>query len=117
MVREVRFYKTASGRCPVREFLDSLNGRQAQKVTWVLSLIEDLGTVPAKYFKKLVNTDGIWEVRVNVGRDTFRFLVFFDGPTVLVLASGFSKKSRKTPKKLIVLAEQRKSDYLQRRKP
>jgi len=117
MVREIRFYKTASGRCPVREFLDSLNGRQAQKVTWVLSLIEDLDTVPAKYFKKLVNTDDIWEARVNVGRDTFRFLAFFDGPTVVVLASGFSKKSQKTPKKLIALAEQRKRDYFHRRNP
>ena len=117
MVRGIRFYKTASGRCPVREFPDSLNGRQAQKVTWVLSLIEDLDTVPAKYFKKLVNADDIWEARVNVGRDTFRFLGFFDGPTVLVLASAFSKESQKTPKKLIALAEKRKRDYFQRGKP
>ena len=78
-MREVTFYQTESGACPVREFLDSLSGRQTAKVTWVLQLIEELEFVPQQYFKKLVNTDDLWEVRVQVGRDTFRFLGFFDG--------------------------------------
>jgi hypothetical protein len=47
MARAIRFYRTAAGRCPVREFLDSLGGKQAQKVTWVLSPIEDIEHVPA----------------------------------------------------------------------
>jgi hypothetical protein len=31
----------------------------------------------SKYFKKLVNTDDIWEVRVDVGKNTFRLFGFF----------------------------------------
>jgi len=38
--RTVIFYETASGKCPVREFLDSLPGKAAQKITWVLKLKE-----------------------------------------------------------------------------
>ena len=38
-MREINFYKTESGKCPVEEFLDSLSSKQAQKVTWVLRLI------------------------------------------------------------------------------
>jgi hypothetical protein len=68
-MREVIFYKTAGGRCPVEEFLDSLTGKQADKGTWTLSLVEDLSFVPKQYFKKLTGTDDIWEVRVEVGND------------------------------------------------
>jgi len=40
---------------------------------------------------------------------------FFDGPVMLILTSGFSKKQRKAPIREIELAEQRRNDYLQRR--
>ena len=78
-MREIVFYRTESGRCPVREFLDSLSGRQAAKVAWTLELIEELPAVPQQYFRKLVNTEDIWEVRAKVGRDTFRLLGFLVG--------------------------------------
>jgi hypothetical protein len=58
-MREILFYRTANGRQPVVEFLDSLDGKQAQKVAWVLELVESLGLVPKQYFKKLESTDDI----------------------------------------------------------
>ena len=61
-MREIHFYRTESGICPVEEFLDSLSSKQAQKVTWVLQLIEEIDIVPVQYFKKLVNTDDIWRL-------------------------------------------------------
>ena len=66
-MREIIFYRTESGKCPVEEFLDSLPAKEAQKVTWVLKIIEELPRVPRQYFKKLSNTDDIWEVRISVG--------------------------------------------------
>lgn len=51
-MREVHFYRTEYGVCPVEEFLDALTGKQAQKVVWVLRLVEQLDPVPAQYFKK-----------------------------------------------------------------
>lgn len=115
-MKQVNFYRTSSGRCPVEEFLDSLNGKQAQKVVWVLQLIQDLDAVPRQYLKKLVNTDDIWEVRVQFGGNIFRLLGFFDGDALLILTSGFAKKTQKTPRQEIATAEQRKRDYLRRRK-
>ena len=56
-MREIRFYETASGQKPIEDFLDQLSSKQAQKVTWVLKLIEELDRVPSNYFKKMVNTD------------------------------------------------------------
>ncbi|TFI55162.1 type II toxin-antitoxin system RelE/ParE family toxin [Mastigocladus laminosus UU774] len=114
-MREIIFYRTDSQRCPIEEFLDSLSGKQAQKVIWVLRLIQEIDSVPSQYFKKLVNTDDIWEVRVNVGSNTFRLLGFFDQDNLIILTNGFAKKTQKTPSQEIELAEQRKRDYLSRK--
>lgn len=113
-MRELRFYRTASGLSPVEDFLDSLPGKQAQKVIWVLGVLEDLDRVPEQYFKKLSGTEDLWEVRAQQGSDAFRLLGFFDGP-LLVLVSAFVKKTRKTPHKEIELAERRRRDYLPKR--
>jgi phage-related protein len=69
--------------------------------------------VPSHYFKKLVNTDEIWEVRVQHGGNIFRLLGFFDGATLIVLTNGFAKKAQKTPAEEIHLAETRKRDYFE----
>jgi len=114
-MRNINFYRTDDGKCPVEEFLDSLSGRQAQKVAWVLQLVEELDIVPTTYLKKLVNTDGIWEVRVQVSGNIFRLLGFFEGDNLVVLNHGFQKKTQKTPSKEIKIAESRKRDYLRRK--
>jgi len=114
-VREVHFHRTASGHCPAEEFLDSLSSKQAQKVVWVLRLVEELELVPTQYFKKLAGTEGLWEVRVQHGGNTFRMLGFFSPSKGLVLTSGFAKKSEKTPHHEIELAAKRRREYLLRR--
>ena len=114
-MREVYFYRLPNGLSPVETFLDSLTGKQAQKVLWVLQLVEELETIPRSYFKKLVGSEGIWEVRIQSGNDSFRLLGFFDGGSLLVLTNGFAKKTEKTPAQEIALAIRRKNDYLARR--
>lgn len=113
--KEIRFYTTSAGRCPVQEHLDDLPNRTVQKIAWVLRVVRDLESVPAKYLKKLINTSEIWEVRVDVGHNTFRLLGFFDGPAFLVLTNSFGKKTQQTPGAEIRLAEERRADYLRRR--
>jgi len=62
--KTVIFYKTADGKCLIQDFLDSLAGKAAQKVAWVLNLLEDLEVLPSTYFKKLADTEEIWECRI-----------------------------------------------------
>jgi phage-related protein len=115
-MRTINFYRHSNGQSPIEEFLDSLTGKQAQKVLWVLELIEELETIPRQYFKKLVDSEGIWEVRIQFGNDIFRLVGFFDGGTLLILTNGFAKKTQKTPPQEIALAIRRKNEYLTRRK-
>ena len=114
-MRRIEFYKTAAGASPVEEFLDSLSDSQLKKILWVLKLVRELDPVPSQYFTKLVNTDDIWEVRVQFGGNIFRFLGFIVGDRLVVLTNGFQKKSQKTPQREIDLSEARKRDYLSRR--
>lgn len=116
-MRDVEFYRSMSGNSPVEEFLDSLSDQHAQKVLWVLRLIERMDIVPRQYFKKLAGTGYMWEVRVQCGSNSYRLLGFLDGPAQLILTGGFSKKQRKTPGREIDLAVRRRTDYLNRRKP
>ena len=113
-MREILFYRTKSDECPVEDFLDTLDGKQVQKVAWVMQAVEELEKVPTTYLKKLVNTKGIWEIRVQMGSNIFRFLGFFNQGDFIVLTNGFQKKTQKTPKSEILLSEQRKQDYLER---
>lgn len=115
-MREIKFYKDENNKSPIIEFLDNLKSKEAQKVTWVLSLIEDHDIVPKTYYKKLVNTDDIWEVRAQSGGNIFRLLCFQHEGKVIVLTNGFQKKTQKTPKNEIRLAEKRKNDWLRRNK-
>ena len=110
----IEFYKHPSASCPVEDFLDSLNSKQAQKVAWVLDLIRTLPRPPKQYFKKLVGTE-LWEVRTEFGGNAFRLIGFFDGENLIILTSGFTKKTQKTPKQEIKTAEHRMKDYFSRK--
>ncbi|MFA5904399.1 MAG: type II toxin-antitoxin system RelE/ParE family toxin [Desulfobacula sp.] len=95
--------------------MDNLTDMQVMKVTWVLKLIQEIDRVPSKFFKKLVNTDDIWEVRIDIGKNTFRLLGFFFENELIILTNSFQKKSQKTPKMEIEIAEKRKKEYFSRR--
>ena len=114
-MKRISFYLMPSRKSPVKSFLETLSDKQFSKVAWVLKLIREIDNVPTNYLKKLVNTDGIWEIRVDSGRDTFRLLGFFDVKELIVLTNSFQKKTQKTPLKEIRLAESRKKEYLSRR--
>lgn len=115
MGKTIIFYRTPEGKCPVQDFLDSLSGKVAQKVAWVLSLVEDLAIVPTAYLKKLVGSQEIWECRIQLGSNSYRIFCFFEGNSVIILTHGIVKKTQRTPPHEIEKAEAYRKDYLQRR--
>ncbi|HET9017698.1 MAG TPA: type II toxin-antitoxin system RelE/ParE family toxin [Thermomicrobiaceae bacterium] len=112
---ELVYYETASGRCPVREFLDDLSGEQAERVVRKLDLLETLGTrLDPPHVKPLRGR--IWELRVT-GRVHHRVLYAAVVGRRIVLLHAFTKKSQRTPTGEIDLAEARLADYLERGGP
>lgn len=81
------------------------------KIIWTFELIEDLQKIPESYLKHIENTDGLYEIRIQQGREIFRIFCFFDQGQLVVLANGFQKKSQKTPKNEIDKALKIKKEY------
>lgn len=81
-----------------------------------MELISVIDKVPKKYFDHMAGTDGILEIRVEVGSNIFRAFSFFDEGKLIVVANTFQKKSQKTPKKEIGLALKLKDEYFNSKK-
>ncbi len=67
--------------------------------------------VPEKYFKHLTGSEGLYEIRVEVGSDIYRVFSFFDKGQFIILVNGFQKKTPKTPKNELALAVKIKQQY------
>ncbi|MFN3136931.1 MAG: type II toxin-antitoxin system RelE/ParE family toxin [Allomuricauda sp.] len=61
------------------------------------------------------NSDGIYEVRVITAFRSIRIFCFFDDGNVVVLTNCLVKKTQKTPRKDIKLAERLKKEYIKNR--
>jgi phage-related protein len=92
-----------------------LPGKVAQKIAWMLKLLEDLEFVPATYFTKLSGADEIWECRISSASHACRILCFLSGESSVVLTNGFVKKTKKTPRSEIKRAEASRKDFIKRR--
>ena len=104
--RNIFFYKNY-----YLKFFGKLNDRVKTKFDWNLELIATTERIPKKYFEHLTETKGLFEIRVEVGGDIFRAFSFFDEGQLIVVANGFQKKTQKTPKNEIELAEKIKKEY------
>ena len=104
--RTVIFYKDY-----FEKFFVKQKEKVKDKIVWTFELIEELERIPETYLKHLQNTEGLYEIRVQLGRDTFRIFCFFDEGKLVVTINGFQKKSQKTPRKEIVKAEKLKKQY------
>jgi hypothetical protein len=111
--REIKFYKTKDGKCPVKEFIDTLPGKVAQKIAWVLRLIETQEKIPKTYFKNLTGTK-IYECRIEFSGNIYRILGQFYQGRFILLTNGFQKKTQKTPKDEIELCNRRMADQIKR---
>ncbi len=82
-----------------------------EKIGYVFQLVRTVSKIPEKFLKHLEGTDGLYEIRIEVGSNIFRIFCCFDKGNLVVLFNAFQKKSKKTPKQEIELAEKLKRDY------
>jgi len=92
-------------------FFAGLRPPVKSKFNWTLQLIATLDRIPERYFKHLSGTNGLYEIRVEVGSDIYRVFCFFDKQQLVILMNGFVKKSHKTPRSMIQQAEKLLKQY------
>ena len=94
-----------------QEFFVKQRDKVKDKIIWTFDLIESIPKVPETYLKNIEDTEGLYEIRVQLGSDIFRIFCFFDQGQLVVLANGYQKKSQKTPKREIEKAFKIKEEY------
>lgn len=107
-VRTVFAYKTYFNNFFVKQ-----RSKVRDKIIWTIWIIEHLQHIPEEYFKHLEDADGLYEMRIQQGSDTFRIFCFFDEGNLVVLANGFQKKTQRIPKNEIKKALKIKKQYEQ----
>ncbi len=116
MIRNVLFYETETGTAPVEKFIRKLSKNPRKRLLEAFHFLQENQPTSPDMFKKMVNTDDLWEVRVRSDGNIYRVICFFDGAQLIIAAHGFQKKTQKTPTQAIQTATKRKKDYFERKK-
>jgi phage-related protein len=101
-----RFYRSASGREPVREWLKSLAAEDRQTIGEDIKDVEFSWPVGMPLVRSLGRE--IWEVRSGLSHGRIARVLFCVEPDCMVLLHGFLKKTQKTPGRELDLAIQRR---------
>ena len=104
--REVILYKDY-----FEDFFKQQSRKVQDKIIKVLDILETVERVPITYLRYVEGTNGLFEIRVQLGSDIFRIFCCFDGNKLVVLFSGFQKKTQKTPSKEIDRALRIMNEY------
>jgi phage-related protein len=101
----IEYVELPNGRVPAREFVDGLDDRAAARIDAFIERLRVYGNqMQGKFVKKL--TDHIFELRVKQFDWIFRILYFYQPGMLIVITSGFQKKTEQTPPGEIARAEQ-----------
>ena len=76
--------------------MDTLTLKEQKKVDYVVSLLATQDRLPTKFIKHI--DDGLYELRIMWEQNIYRVFFIFDEGNIVVLFSGFQKKTQKTPK-------------------
>ena len=104
----------ASGRVPVREFIDEQAVEVREKIFSDLERLVHFNVqLGSPYVEKVEGRD-FWALRTKVRGNIYRTFYFAHTGKKFVLLHTYQKKSQKAPKKELDVAEERMSDYLRR---
>jgi len=109
---DVRFYCEAGDTAPVLDWLDQVGRRNQRALDKCRAAIERLATKGHELRRPEADIlrDGIYELRIRVGRVNYRILYFFHGRAAAVLSHGLVKE-KVVPKADIDRAVARKKRY------
>lgn len=103
------------GRVGLRGRNIHLGKKMRAKMLMIIGVLQDNGYELREPYSKHLS-EGIFELRAQVGSDISRVLYFFYVDQHIVLTNGFIKKTQKTPPQEIEKAKRYRADYLSRRR-
>jgi len=106
-VLEARFFRTASGRLPVREWLLTLSKEDRRIVGFDIHMAEIGWPVGMPTCRPIKGRPGLWEIRSRLASDRIARILFHIRDGRMILLHAFVKKTEKTPDGALRIAEAR----------
>jgi phage-related protein len=111
---KIEYVELPNGRITAREFIDSLDDKAAARVDAFIERLRVYGNrMEGKFVRKL--TREIFELRVKQFDRIFRILFFYQPGMLVVITSGFQKKTQEAPPGEIAKAERLRNLWLKYR--
>src|SRR6266705_3298836 len=102
----VVFYREESGNSPVREFLNSLDETAQASVLVGIELLKNRNVTAREPLVRHLEGK-LWELRRESRTNIYRVIYFFFTGRRIVLLHGFQKKTQKTPRQELAIAQAR----------
>lgn len=106
------FYLEESGRSPVEDFLDSLDLKTRARFRWSMEQLQVRNVQARAPLVKHLEAD-LWELREESRGNIYRIIYFFFTGRRIVFLHGFQKKSQRTPRKELEIAQARYRKFLE----
>ncbi len=109
----VEYYKDGKDNEPVADFIDALPHSTRAKVFRIIDLLAQNGVLLKEPYTRQVKGK-IRELRIKDSQGAIRVLYFTYTGRRFILLHSFLKKTDKTPRKEIEIAEKRMKDFIDR---
>ena len=112
---KVAFYKTEDGRKPAGEFIRSLDEIARKQIVRSIHNLEKEGNLLGMPDSRHL-TEDLFELRIRDRSNAYRMIYFYDKDEdkLIIVTSGFVKKTQKTPPEEIERAKSYRDDYRSR---
>lgn len=107
------FYTDERGRAPVEKFFDTVPQKERASILRALDLLAEFGLqLGSRYVRHLEGK--LWELRVQTRGKAYRILYFAYTGQRFILLHAFLKKTEKTSRAELRIAQARLVDFLER---
>lgn len=107
----VKFFRTASGTEPVREWLKELGRDDSSIIGEDIKTVEFGWPMGMPLCRSISGYKDLWEVRSQITGSRITRVIFYIRNDEMILLHGFIKKTQKTPQSDLDLADKRRREH------
>ncbi len=109
---KIDFYQLPDGSSPILDWFREQEPKVQARLARVFDLLQESGTSVGMPHVRSITGSKLFEIRAEQDTNIYRILYFAYTGQRFILLHGFQKKTQKTPKKELEIAEARLNEFL-----
>ena len=111
----IEFYQSPTRNPLVYDWFFQQEAKVKARFAHIFDLLQEKGTSVGMPYVRPITSTKLYEIRVEQDKNIYRILYFAYTGKRFILLHGFQKKTRKTPKQEIDLAEKRRKEFIKQK--